>query len=353
MKRADLGEGNTPLVRSVHVGPALGLENLFFKLESCNPSGSYKDRFAAAEVSRMLRIGAKACVATSSGNAGSALAAYCARYGISCAIVVNEHAPIGKLEQMQAHGARVIRVRGFITSAAVTNQVFGCLSRLSADFGLPLVISAYRYCPEGMAGVESLSVELQRQLTPRIHHVFVPIGGGGLFSAVCRGFHSAAENDRPRVHAVQPNRCSTVIATFLRGDNEIRPVESTTRISGLSVPNDIDASLALDLLRKSGGTGFGVEDEEVFEAQHLMLSCEGIYCEPAAAAAVAGLNHAVGDGAVKREDNIVCIVTGHGFKDPDSIKIAAARNASALIDAGDLERSILGSLEKNTQETNR
>lgn len=339
MTRADLGEGNTPLIRSVHIGPALGLENLFFKLESCNPSGSYKDRFAAAEVSRMLRIGAKACMATSSGNAGSALAAYCARYGITCAIVVNEHAPLGKLEQMQAHGAQVIRVRGFITSPTATNEVFGCLSRLSAERGLPLVISAYRYCPEGMAGVESLSTELQRQLTPRIDHVFVPIGGGGLFSAVSRGFQASA-TCRPRVHAVQPNGCSTVIAAFARGDSEIQPVESTTRISGLSVPNDIDASLALDLLRKSGGVGFGVDDEEVFESQRLMLAREGIYCEPAAAAAVAGLNRAVRTGVVNADDYIVCVVTGHGFKDPDSIKIAAARHAASLIDPGELERSI-------------
>jgi threonine synthase len=253
---------------------------------------------------------------------------------------VNEHAPIGKLEQMQAHGARVFRVRGFITSPAVTNHVLGCLTRLSADHGLPLVISAYRFCPEGMAGVESLSVELMRQVLPRVDHVFVPIGGGGLFSAICRGFQSSTAH-RPRVHAVQPNRCATVIGAFARGESEIRPVESTTRISGLSVPNDIDAGLALDMLRKSGGLGLGVDDEEVFEAQRLILAHEGIYCEPAAAAAVAGLNHAVKAKAVNPKDNIVCIVTGHGFKDPDSIRIAAARHAATLIDPGEIERNIV------------
>ena len=340
MTNATLGEGHTPLVRSVHIGPSLGLCNLFFKLESCNPSGSYKDRFAAAEVSRILRLGAKGCLATSSGNAGSALAAYCARYGISCAIVVNEHAPAGKLAQMQAHGAQVFRVRGFITSPAVTVRVFGCLSQLSADRGLPLVISAYRFCPEGMAGVESLSTELQQQLPPRVDHVFVAVGGGGLFSAVCRGFEHTG-NHRPRVHAVQPQGCSTVVAAFERGDNEIRPVESTTRISGLSVPNDIDASLALELLRESGGLGIAVQDNDVWEAQRLMLGREGIYCEPAAAAAVVGLAEAVRRGAVGPDDNVVCLVTGHGFKDPDSILAAAARNASALIDPSELENAIL------------
>jgi threonine synthase len=341
MTTAHLGEGNTPLIRSVHIGPSFGLASLFFKLESCNPTGSYKDRFVASELTRILRLGAKGCLATSSGNAGSSLASYCARYRVSCSIVVNENAPAGKLEQMQAHGAHVFRVRGFITSPSVTTGVFDCLSRLAKVRALPLVVSAYRYCPEGMAGVESLAVELVQQVTPRVDHVFVPIGGGGLFSAVCRGFDRSTTY-RPRVHAVQPKGCLTVVATFNRGDHEVRPVESTTRISGLSVPYDIDAGLALDLLRKSGGLGFSVEDEEVYEAQRLMLNREGIYCEPAAATGVAGLIQAVSQGAVSREDNIVCLVTGHGFKDPDSIRQVAARNSSVLIGSSELEEAILG-----------
>jgi threonine synthase len=226
-----LGEGSTPLVRSICIGPALGVRNVFFKLENRNPSGSYKDRFVATEVTRILRIGARACVATSSGNTGSSLAAYCSRYGIACAIVVNDSTPIGKLEQMQAHGAHVFRVHGVIRSAQITTQVFDCLSKLALDHRVPLIISAYRYCPEGMAGVESMAHELQSKLMTGIDHVFVPVGGGGLYSAVCRGFERGS-GCRPRVHAVQPNGCSTVVATFERGDNNIRAVESTTRISG-------------------------------------------------------------------------------------------------------------------------
>ena len=143
-----LGEGSTPLVESMHAGPALGLRRLFFKLESCNPSGSYKDRFIAAEMARILQMGARACVATSSGNTGAALAAYCARCGVPCFIVVNENAPAGKLEQMQAHGAQIFRVKGFVTSPRVTGEVFDCLSELARQRGIPLVVSAFRYCPE-------------------------------------------------------------------------------------------------------------------------------------------------------------------------------------------------------------
>src|ERR1700677_322743 len=106
-----LGEGQTPLILSRRIGPSIGLRNLYFKLETVNPSGSYKDRFAAAAISLMLREGKKRCLATSSGNTGSALAAYSAAAGISCDIVTVETAPSEKLRQMAAYGARIFKVR--------------------------------------------------------------------------------------------------------------------------------------------------------------------------------------------------------------------------------------------------
>jgi len=314
MNTVTLGEGGTPLVESVRIGPSLGLAQLLFKLESCNPTGSYKDRFVAAELARLLRIGVKAVVATSSGNTGSSLAAYCARYGIRCAIVVNENAPSGKLAQMQAHGARILRVRGFVADPRVTQQVFTDLYQLSAHYSIPLVVSAYRHCPVGMEGVESIGAELMGHA----EHIFVPVGGGGLYTAVVRGCQN-----RMRVHAVQPARCSTVAAAFLLGSDEIRPVHSTTQISGLAVPFDIDASTALQHLRGNGGQAFAVQDEEVLEMQQRMLAEEGIYCEPAGAAALAGLRVAIERTIVKRHERVICLVTGHGFKDPDSIATAA------------------------------
>jgi len=324
MVRVTLGEGGTPLVPSSRLGASLGLSRLFFKLEICNPSGSYKDRFVRAEMARMLRLGTRACVATSSGNTGSSLAAYCARYGITCAILVNQQVPAGKLEQMQAHGARVFRVRDFTTSPTVTQNIFRRLSKLAGERALPLVVSAYRYCPEGMAGVEPIAGELLEQCASGIDHVFVPVGGGGLFTAVCRGFRKQSAS-KPRVHAVQLEGCSTVVAAFKRQDSEIRPVESTTRISGLAVPFDIDGSLALEHLHSAGGRGF---DQE------------GIYSEPAGAAALAGLRRALSDGTVRRDDTVICLVTGHGFKDPDSVRRVATRHAPALIEEVQLENSL-------------
>jgi threonine synthase len=331
MLKSSLGEGGTPLVQSVRIGPALGIRSLMFKLESCNPSGSYKDRFIAAQVDQMRTQGVRSCLATSSGNTGSALAAYCARYQIRCTIVVNEHAPVGKLAQMQAHGARVIRVPGFVTSPEITQAVYSILDRVSRATGAPLVVSAYRYCPEGMAGVESLGRELRD--IPGLRHVFVPVGGGGLFSAVCRGLKGTAA----RVHAAQPAGCLTVVASWQRGDKDIREVQSTTRVSGLAVPFDIDASLALKLLRENGGSGFAVADEDVFAMQRMTLEQEGIYCEPAGAAALTAARMAQQNGIIAEGDTVVCLVTGHGFKDPDSIAAAAALHPSDLVVPEQLE----------------
>jgi threonine synthase len=334
MTEATLGEGNTPLVRSVQIGPRAGLRSLFFKLESCNPSGSYKDRFIAAQIGEMLAKGVRSCVATSSGNTGSSLAAYCARYGIRCTVVVNEKAPAGKLAQMQAHGARVIRVPGFATSPEVTTRVYSMLERFSGETAAPLVVSAYRYCPQGMAGVESLGRELRS--IAGLRHVFVPVGGGGLYSAVCRGL----EGTGVHTHAAQPEGCLTVVASWLSGAERITPVESTTRISGLAVPFDIDASLALCLLRQSGGKGYAVPDDDVFQAQRMMLAEEGIYCEPAGAAALAAALKAHQKGDVRADEKVVCLVTGNGFKDPDSIAMAAERHQSELMPLEQLESSL-------------
>lgn len=330
-----MGEGNTPLVRSTTIGPSLGIDRLFFKLENCNPSGSYKDRFVVGEVRNVIQSGKKLCVATSSGNTGSSLAAYCARAGLSCLIVVNATVPLGKLAQMQAHGARVVLVDGFVASPRVTEDVFTALAQATSEGAAALVVSSYRSCPVGMAGVETISRELCEQARAEIQNVFVPMGSGGLFTAVCRGF-AAGNRAMPRVHAVQPAGCATVVGPFQRGENLIRPVESTTRISGLSVPFDIDGTLALENLRKFGGQGFAVMDDEVFEAQRALFESEGIYAEPAGAAALAGLQRAIRERTLDPGESVVCLVTGHGFKDPVSVERVAATHPAVAATVADL-----------------
>lgn len=318
---------NTPCLSAAHLGP-----DLWFKLELCNPTGSYKDRFIVREMERIAASGAKMVLATSSGNTGAALAAYSARAGVRCVIAVNPNAPQGKVAQMRAHGAVVVRIPGFTVDPAVTDHVMAALRAHSERHGVPLVVSAFRYCPYGMEGVATIADELL-DLAPA--HVFVPVGGGGLYAAVVRGFARAGR--KTKVHAVQPAGCGTVVDAWRAGRREAAPASGTTTISGLSVPIDIDASLALGLLYENGGQGIAVTDDEVLAAQRRLLREEGVFCEPAGATAAAGWLRAVAAGTVDPAERAVCLVTGHGGKDPDSILAAAQLVDSPLVPAAQME----------------
>ena len=320
-----LGEGNTPLVPSARIAPALS-----FKLEFTNPTGSYKDRFIQRELAH-LRTRPPFVLATSSGNTGASLAAYAARAALRCFICAHPEAPAGKLMQMRAHGSTVLRIPGFSVDAAITASVFAELEHWQQQYEVPLIVSAFRYCPVGMRGVEAIADELA-DAAPQ--HVFVPVGGGGLYVAVARGF--ARLGLPTKVHAVQPAGCPTVVAAWQQGLAKATPVSSHTRISGLSVPSDIDATLALEHLRSNGGLGLAVTDEEVWAAQDHLLREEGIFAEPAGAAALAGWLSATAQGLIDPAAAAVCLVTGHGAKDAASLEAAAARTPSPLVAASDL-----------------
>jgi threonine synthase len=203
----DLGQGATPTVRSRSIGPAAGIADLRFKLESLNPTGSYKDRFAGLAIGRLAAAGVGACVATSSGNTGAALAACAAAAGMPCALFVAEGAPAGKLAQMRAYGAHVHRVARFVADPAESRKIAAVLAAAAAARGLPLQVSAYAICPEAMEGIKTLAYELADE-ADGAGDVFLPVGGGGLFVAVARGYADLVAAGRlagpPRLHAVQP-----------------------------------------------------------------------------------------------------------------------------------------------------
>ncbi len=312
-----LGEGGTPLLPSRHIGPEAGLRRLWFKVESANPTGSYKDRFAARAVALMRQEGRHICMATSSGNTGAALAAYCAAAGLRCRIAVVETAPAGKLRQMLAYGAEIQRVRGFGVDRAVTEQTFARLRALGGEPGHALHISAYACSPEAMQGVESIASELAEQL-PEMAHVFSPAGGGGLTLAVALGLQKAGQP--AAVHCVQPAGNDTIAGPLRQGLGLARTVECLTEISGLQVPSVLDGDAVIAACRASGGTGHTVSDEEVWECQRRLAREEGIFCEPAGAVALAGALGALKRGEIGPDAPVVCLVTGSGFKDAASIE---------------------------------
>lgn len=339
--RLTLGEGETPLVRSRRIGPAAGLTNLYLKLEHGNATGSYKDRFGVTAVSNMIARQQSRCIATSSGNTGAALAAYCAAAGIECRIALVEGAPIGKLQQMLAYGARIARFRRFGTDPAATQAVFEGLRRQGRQPGCALQISAYVHCPDGMTGVQTLAYELAEQMPSGIDHVFCPAGGGGLCVATSRGFQDVAARGKatrtPAVECVQPEGNDTIAGPLRSGASRAREVACTSQVSGLQVASVVDGHLAIEACRQTGGTGHLVTDEFVWEVQRRLAREEGVFTEPAGAVALAGALRAAESGELRPDATVVCIVSGSGFKDPAAVERMNRESDCPLLDASDVD----------------
>lgn len=317
--RITLGEGDTPLLRSRRIGPEAGLERLYFKLETVNPTGSYKDRFAAAAIADMLAHGRTLAIGTSSGNTGSAVAAYCAAANVRCELAIVEPAPDAKLKQMQAYGADIYKVRGFGLDEQVTAAVFDHLHARGRSGDAQVQISAFAISPKGMAGVQTISYELAEQFADGIDHVFVPAGGGGLTLAIALGFDVLRQRKRiafsPRIECVQPVGNDTIATPLSRGEDRARAVRCTTAIGGLQVPSVIDGDAVIAACHATGGTGHTVSDEDVWATQARLAREEGVFCEPAGAVAVTAALAAARAGRIDPAARIVCLVTGSGFKD--------------------------------------
>ena len=338
--RVILGEGDTPLIRSRRIGPQSGLDHLWFKMDHCNPTASFKDRYAAVAISHMRAAGQTRCIATSSGNTGASLAAYCAAARISCHIALVETAPLGKLQQMLAYGAKIMRIRGFGLDIDVTANVFDRLVEIAAAPDAALQISAFRYSPLGMSGIRSVSFELNEQVSGTIDHVFCQAGGGGLAMGTAEGFLQLASEGAiarpPRVHTVQPAGNDTIATPLRDGSLVGRDVNCTTKISGLQVASVTDADGAIAACRKTDGTGYVVDDDTVWSTQRRLAHEEGIFCEPAAAVSLAGALRSLELGDISPDSTVVCMITGSGFKDPPSVEKMIGTATCPLIDPADV-----------------
>lgn len=342
--RITLGEGGTPLIRSRSIGPQAGLPNLYFKLENLCPTGSYKDRFAVVAVSDMVARGKRRCLATSSGNTGAALAAYCAAAGIDCHVALVETAPLEKCRQLLAYGARLHRIRGFGFRPEVTQQVFGALQEHGQRPDAAMLISAFKYSPVGMSGVQTIGLELAEQSPVPPDHVFCPAGGCGAAVAIARGFRWLVDQGQlarsPRVEIVQPRGNDTIASAMRQGLSEGREVACETKISGLQVPNLIDGNLAIQECGATGGTGHIVDDEAVWTVQRRLAREEGVFCEPAGAAATTAVLNAVAEGRVARDAVIVALITGSGFKDAPSVVRMTGEEGIPVVEFGEFEAAL-------------
>jgi threonine synthase len=306
-----LGEGSTPLVLAERLSERVGAE-VWLKIEGANPTGSFKDRGMTCAVSAAVREGAEAVICASTGNTAASAAAYAARAGLTGAVIVPEgKIATGKLAQALMHGARVIALRGNF------DEALALVRELVQRHPIALVNSVN---PFRLEGQKTAGMEIAEDLGA-IDALAIPVGNAGNITAYWKGFQEAGE--RPRMLGFQAEGAAPLVLGH--------PVEQPETVaSAIRIGNPARWEEAVDAMRASGGRIAAVSDEQILDAYRFLASREGVFCEPASAAGVAGLLAHGTDGAEK----VVCVLTGHGLKDPQT---ALARAGSVVPCEPDIE----------------
>jgi threonine synthase len=283
-----LGEGRTPLLAAPRLSERFGVE-LWLKWEGANPTGSFKDRGMSVAVTRAVERGITRIVCASTGNTAASCAAYAARAGIEAVIVVAAGgAASSKLVQVRAVGGRIVEVEGTFSEA------YARAEELAGEAGSLLVNSTN---PDRIEGQMTAAAEIVEQLGALPDMVTLPYGGGGNTKAYARGF-LAASGALPRLHPVESAVRADTVASAIR---IVEPIHHA------------EVAVALE---QSGGSVLTVSDAELLDAWKSLRTLEGVFSEPASAAGIAGL----AQGSANAGERVVCIVTGHGLKDPAAIE---------------------------------
>jgi threonine synthase len=318
-----LGEGQTPLLPAPRISELTGLD-VHLKYEGLNPTGSFKDRGMTMAVSKALEEGSTVAVCASTGNTSASAAAYCGRAGIRLAVVLPEGAIArGKLAQAQICGARVVAVQGDFDDA------LRLVRELVERHPIALLNSIN---PFRLEGQKTAAFEVLEQLGGAPDWLALPVGNGGNISAYWKGFTEMGV--APRMLAGQAAGAAPLVARA--------PVPSPQTVAtAIRIGNPARLGQALAAVDDSGGAVRAMDDEDILAAYRLLAQEEGVFCEPASAASVAALLAAHADGAVEAGSRVVCVLTGHGLKDPDTAGQEGAEILRCPPDVDELERVAL------------
>ncbi len=315
-KIVSLSEGGTKLHHCRRLGERLGLRNLYVKTEGDNPTGSFKDRGMTVGVTKALEYGSRAVICASTGNTSASLAAYAAKSGIPCFVIIPAgKIAFGKLAQAVAYGAKIIQIRGNFDDA------LRIVMDISVKHRIYLLNSVNPYRVEGQ---KTLAYEVLDQLKPvQPDTVIVPVGNAGNISAIWKGFKEfkllGFSDKLPRMLGIQAEGAAPIVQAYNRGVEELSPVEKPETVAtAIRIGSPVNWRKALRAIRESGGLAEKVSDREIVEAQKLLARTEGLFVEPASAASIAGLKKLLEQGEISRDEVVVCVATGHGLKDPDT-----------------------------------
>jgi threonine synthase len=313
-----LEEGDTPLVPAPWLSERTGCD-VHLKLEGANPTGSFKDRGMTVAVSAAIAEGAKAVICASTGNTAASAAAYAGRAGLRGAVIVPEgKIATGKLAQALMHGARVIALRGNF------DQALTLVRELSDNHPIALVNSVNEYRIEGQ---KTGAFEVCDRLGEAPDVVCIPVGNAGNVTAWWRGFGEYGV--APQMHGYQAAGAAPLV--------DGAPVEAPETVaSAIRIGNPARWEDAMNVFTASRGQVRAVTDEQILDAYQLLAAHEGVFCEPASAASVAGL---LAHGA---EGRVVCVLTGHGLKDPQTAMERASSVVPCQPDIESVEAAVLG-----------
>ncbi|SMD20185.1 threonine synthase [Kibdelosporangium aridum] len=321
-KVVTLGEGGTPLVEAPHLSELTG-SKVYLKVEGANPTGSFKDRGMTVAMTYALAEGSQAVICASTGNTSASAAAYAARAGLTCAVLVPRgKIALGKLAQAVVHGAKILQVDGNF------DDCLELACKTAADHPVALVNSVN---PVRLEGQKSAAFEICDVLgrAPDVH--CLPVGNAGNITAYWRGYREYADDGvvpaAPRMFGFQ----AAGAAPLVHGEPVSNPETIATAIRIGSPASWTGAIAARD---ESDGLIDAVTDERILEAYRLLAGREGVFVEPASAASVAGLLAVANDGRLPTGSVVVCTVTGHGLKDPDTALLAMHEVEPVPVDAG-------------------
>ena len=315
-----LEEGSTPLVLAERLSERAGVE-VWLKLEGANPTGSFKDRGMTCAVSAAVREGAQAVICASTGNTAASAAAYSARAGLRGAVIVPEgKIATGKLAQALMHGARVVALRGNF------DEALKLVRELANRHPVALVNSVNDFRIEGQ---KTAAFEILEQLAGELDALCIPVGNAGNITAYWKGFNEVGL--KPRMCGFQAAGAAPLV--------EGKPIEHPETVaSAIRIGNPARWEEAMNAMTSSGGAVKAVSDAEILMAYRFLAANEGVFCEPASAASVAGLLvHGPGEG-VRR---VVCVLTGHGLKDPDTALDQAGSVVACDPELSAIERAVL------------
>jgi threonine synthase len=303
--RITLFEGETPCVPAPRLCEELGLSSLHLKLEGLNPTGSFKDRGMVVAVARALEAGSRTLICASTGNTSASAAAYGARFGLRTIVVIpSGRIAIGKLVQAQVHGAEVLAINGNF------DEALAVVRSLAEELPVTLVNSVN---PHRIEGQKTAAFEVVDELGDAPEVLAIPVGNAGNITAYWRGFReyfaSGLCSRLPRMIGAQAEGAAPLVAGHPIDDPE-------TVATAIRIGNPASWQGAIDARDQSEGAILAVSDGDILRAQHDLATLEGVFCEPASAAALAVLRRAVREGTVAPGTRVVCVLTGNGLKDP-------------------------------------